>query len=51
MDKISFVCETCKYKFLRDRNWGERVCPYCGRKNSVHEELSVADLIEDLDRV
>lgn len=47
-EKIKFVCETCKYRFERKKEWTERTCPYCGKNGCVHEELCVADLV-DLD--
>jgi len=46
--KIKFVCEGCRFRFMRNKGWSERTCPFCGKKGTVHEELSVADLV-DLD--
>ena len=46
-DKLRFICETCNYKFERVKTWKERICPYCGKHGSVHEERSVADLLDD----
>ncbi len=49
--KIKFVCENCRFKFSRPKTWKERICPFCGKKESVHEELSVAELVEDIDNL
>lgn len=45
-EKLRFVCEACNYKFERQKTWRERICPFCGKK-SVHEERSIADLLDD----
>jgi len=49
--KIKFVCENCRFRFERPNTWREKICPFCGRNNSIHEELSVADLVDDLDNL
>lgn len=46
-DKLKFVCEGCNYKFQKNRTWNARICPFCGKKGTVHEERSVADLLDD----
>ena len=46
-EKLRFICETCNYKFERLKTWKERICPYCGKKNTVHEERSISDLLDD----
>ncbi|MDI6737726.1 MAG: hypothetical protein QME12_04400 [Nanoarchaeota archaeon] len=45
--KLRFVCEACNYKFQRQKTWRERICPFCGKHGTVHEERSVADLLDD----
>ncbi len=47
-ERINFVCEACGFRFRRDKSSINQVCPYCGKQGTVHEELSVSDLL-DLD--
>ncbi len=44
---MTFICSQCNYKFSSFRK--PLNCPYCGRKGSVKEEETAADILNDVD--
>ncbi|MEM4282455.1 MAG: hypothetical protein QXU88_01650 [Candidatus Woesearchaeota archaeon] len=38
--KTKFFCTACKWKFTA--NYAPNLCPYCGKQNSIQEDVSVA---------
>lgn len=46
---ITFVCDNCRYRFKRKKDWNSTKCPYCGTDNSVGPENTVNKMLSEVE--
>lgn len=47
-ETASFICEDCRYRFRRERNWNGKLCPYCGRSYTCKRDDEINKMINEI---
>lgn len=48
-DSVKLICVDCRYKFsLRKKSRFNLICPYCGSKNLMKDDITADKLIEEV---